>query len=64
MERLLDAKETACRLGVKLSTIYSWVSRRQIPHVKVRGSLRFRPSALEAWLERHEGPAASGEAGR
>jgi excisionase family DNA binding protein len=62
MERLLRLKEAADLLGLKPSTLYSWLHRGQGPPV-VRlpsGALRFRRQALEAWTNTHErrGPRA------
>ena len=54
MEHLIEYEEAAKLLGIQPATIYTWVSRRKIPFVKVGGALRFRPSALEAWLQERE----------
>jgi len=52
MERhLLDYEQLSQRLGIKLGTLYSWVSRGQIPHVRLSGKLvRFDPKTIEEWL--------------
>jgi predicted DNA-binding transcriptional regulator AlpA len=34
MERLLDIDDLSEKLRVKKSTIYSWTSRKRIPHIK------------------------------
>lgn len=54
LENLIGPEEAAKALGVAVPTVYTWVTRRKIPFVKVGGSLRFRPSALEAWLKNRE----------
>ncbi len=54
VEHLFDPPTTAKILNVKLPTIYTWVARRKIPFLKVGAALRFRPSALEAWLKERE----------
>jgi excisionase family DNA binding protein len=54
MENLIGPEEAAKALGIELATIYTWVTRRKIPFVKVGGALRFRPSALKDWLRQHE----------
>ena len=54
LENLIGAEEVSQALDVELDTIYAWVNRRKIPFVKVGGALRFRPSALEAWLKDRE----------
>ena len=50
MEKLLTPSEAAELLGVKLSTLYTWAARRQMPVQKVGRSLRFSPAALARWL--------------
>jgi excisionase family DNA binding protein len=52
MEHLLRPSETADILGIKVSTLYTWVARREIPFQKVGRALRFAPSALTKWLAR------------
>ena len=54
MEQLIGPEEAARKLDVEVPTIYTWVCRRKIPFVKVNSALRFRPSALEAWLKERE----------
>ena len=54
MESLLTIEEAARFLRVKRNTLYTWAYRRQIPSQKVGKSLRFRRSALEAWLKAQE----------
>ena len=54
MENLIGPEEAAKALGIQTMTIYTWVTRRKIPYVKVGGALRFRPSALETWLQERE----------
>jgi excisionase family DNA binding protein len=54
MENLIGPEEVAKALGVELATVYTWVTRRKIPFVKVGAALRFRPSALQDWIRRRE----------
>jgi excisionase family DNA binding protein len=54
MEDLIGPAETAKALGIELATVYTWVTRRKIPFIKVGGALRFRPSALQDWLRQRE----------
>jgi excisionase family DNA binding protein len=54
MEELLDPEAAAKVLGIKTITVYKWVSERKLPFVKVGAALRFRPSALDAWLKDRE----------
>ena len=44
----LTVKEAAKYLGVSLQTVYLWVERKQIPHLRVMGrNIRFLRSDLE-----------------
>jgi excisionase family DNA binding protein len=54
MENLIGPGEAARALGIQPATLYTWVTRRKIPFVKVGGALRFRPSALQEWLRQRE----------
>ena len=47
-ERPLTVKEVAYYLGVSPQTVYLWVERKQIPHLRVMGrNIRFLRSDLE-----------------
>jgi len=51
MEHLLNPKQLAEILNVKLGTVYSWISRGvDIPHVKIAGTVRFRERVVMDWL--------------
>jgi excisionase family DNA binding protein len=44
----LTAREAAIYLGVSIQTVYLWVERKQIPHLRVMGrNIRFLRSDLE-----------------
>jgi excisionase family DNA binding protein len=51
--RLLDPKEAAVYLGLKVNTIYKKARLRELPFVKVGRSLRFDLQALERYVEQH-----------
>lgn len=54
---LIDPKELAIALRVSRPTVYSWVSKNQIPHLKFQGLVRFDPVEIGAWLKsRRQGP--------
>jgi len=61
MQKLLTPQEAASLLGIKLSTLYTWAYRRQIPVQKVGRALRFSPSALTAWLAQKAWPPATAD---
>ena len=50
--RLIGYEEAAKKLGIKIGTLYSWVSQgKGPPHVRLSGRLvRFDEEALDAWL--------------
>ncbi len=44
----LTVRDAAVYLGVSLQTVYLWVERKQIPHLRVMGrNIRFLKSDLE-----------------
>jgi excisionase family DNA binding protein len=48
MELPMSVKEAAKFLGVSPQTVYLWVERKQIPHLRVMGrNIRFLKSDLE-----------------
>lgn len=52
LTRLLNYKETSNFLGIKISTLYSLVCRKQIPHHRFSSRLvRFHPKELSQWIE-------------
>lgn len=49
----LTAKELSQLLKVGRNTIYVWVSRREIPFVKLPGNTtRFPQAAIEEWMKK------------
>ena len=47
-ERPITVREAAVYLGVSAQTVYLWVERKQIPHLRVMGrNIRFLKSDLE-----------------
>lgn len=54
---LIDPTELALALRVSRPTIYNWVSKGSIPHVKLQGLVGFDPCEIEAWFRaRRQGP--------
>lgn len=53
MKKLLSAKEVAEILGVEISTIYDWVYKKKIEHIKIGKLLRFNPEALQNYINNH-----------
>ena len=49
-ERPLTVREAANFLGVSPQTVYLWVERKQIPHLRVMGrNIRFLKSDLDSF---------------
>jgi len=51
-EALWRANDVSKYLGVTITTVYRWVSRREIPFIKLPDGTRFRRASIEAWLAR------------
>ena len=53
---LLGPRDLAQILGVKLGTVYSWMSRKVPlpPCVKISGTTRWRESTVLKWIEARE----------
>jgi excisionase family DNA binding protein len=52
MEALIGIREASTMLGLRVSTLYSYVERKIIPHVKLGTRLLFEPQKLEQWVEK------------
>lgn len=53
--RRLDYSQAAARLGIKVSTLRSMVSRKQVPHIRLNAAtVIFDADALEAWLPQRD----------
>lgn len=57
MADMLSVKEAAERLGVKASTIRSWVWKRQIEFVKISRSVRIPEKVIERLIHSGTKPA-------
>jgi excisionase family DNA binding protein len=52
-KRLLNVEEAAQYLGLEVGTIYKKARLRELPSVKIAGSLRFDVRALDRLIEQH-----------
>ena len=52
-KRLLTVEEVAKLLGVAISTVYGWTSRRKIPFRKAGSLLRFDYEEIIEWSKRN-----------
>lgn len=50
-KRLIDVEEVAEYLGLTISTVYSWISEREIPYVKMGRLTKFDLRRIDAWIE-------------
>ena len=50
MEELWDIKRVSQYLGIKRSTLYAMIERREIPHYRIGRLARFRQAEIDAWL--------------
>jgi len=52
MDKLLTKQELANWLGVKISTVNTWIAQRRVPFIKLAGGnlVRFKLSQIEVWL--------------
>lgn len=56
---LMDVRETAGFLRLKVSTIRAWMLKRRIPYVKLGGRVFVRKVDAEALITANTKPAAS-----
>ncbi len=56
----LTVRDAAVYLGVSVQTVYVWVERKQIPHLRVMGrNIRFLKSDLEPFRAMFKQPAGA-----
>ena len=61
----LTVRDAAVYLGVSVQTVYLWVERKQIPHLRVMGrNIRFLKSDLEPFRATFKRPAFNGTGSR
>ncbi len=53
MGEFLTLTEVCQRYGISKWTLYRWTSEGLIPHLKLRGLIRFREQDLKKWEERN-----------
>lgn len=51
--KLLNMDEASTLLGLKKSTLYQLVARKQITHVKLGKLTRFRPEDIQAFINKN-----------
>ena len=63
-DSLLTAEEVAALLQVTCSWVYAETRRRRIPHLRLGRYVRYRRSALTAWMEDMERSSTRPQASR
>lgn len=53
-ESLLNRKQVAEMLNISVRSVIRLENQRLIPRVEVGGSIRFRPSSIQAYIEGRE----------
>lgn len=56
MTKLVNIQTVAEALGLKVSSVYNKVSRRELPFVKVGRLTKFDPAAIDAWIKQQSFP--------
>jgi excisionase family DNA binding protein len=59
-KKLLTVREVVDLISINRTTIYQLIERGELPALRIRGSIRVRPEALEAWLATCEIPKPRG----
>lgn len=60
---LINPEELAAGMRVARVTVYQWVRRGVIPHLKIEGVVRFDPQEIAPWLESKRRAAAKSPGG-
>lgn len=56
---LLTKGEIAECLGIAERTVTEWVNDEDLPVIKIKGSVRFSPKAVQEWIDRRQELQAS-----
>jgi len=50
MDELWDIRRVSQYLGIKRSTLYAMIERKEIPHYRIGRLARFKPAEIDEWL--------------
>lgn len=53
-KEMFTVKELSNVINIKESTLYSWVSQGNIPHIKLGKKVLFDSDDIEKWMEEHK----------
>jgi len=56
--QLVRPDELARSLGVPTVTIYTWVRRGILPHIRLGKCIRFDPAEINTWITARKKPAS------
>ncbi len=59
---LLEPRDVAAILKIKLSTVYKYSMSGKLPATKLNGVLRFREDQIQALIEKHTKPVINPKA--
>lgn len=48
---LLDINQAANYLDISVSCLYTWVSQKKVPYIKIGRCVRFDSGDLQGWLK-------------
>ena len=51
MNKVLNIQQAAEKMNLKVSTLYAWVHKKKISHLKIGGKLGFYEHQLDEFLE-------------
>lgn len=49
-KQFLSPQELSAYTGLSLNTIYSWVSQKRIPYIKISRLVKFNVSEIDEWM--------------
>lgn len=52
-KRLIDINELSMYLGIKVHTLYTWVSQKRIPYVKCGRLTKFDLYVINEWIKQN-----------
>lgn len=50
-KKLITVNELSEMIGIKVNTLYIWVSQKRIPYVKVGRLTKFDLQAIDGWIK-------------
>ncbi len=57
MDELVDVKQAAALLGLKVSTVRAWLAQRKLPYVRCGRAVRISREVLDRFIAENTVPA-------